>query len=128
MLETVPSKSVCGPSLTGRRSRRLEKRSSKHTSMYSIIFRWSPKPCPGLLTARELRWAKSRDSYRRIASENLNHWRSLAVISPPKTQKLVLTDPAFVMLRFRIAGLAFVHLTFVSCGTAEWLARVDRVR
>ena len=52
---------------------------------------------------RNLR-AKSRDSYRRIASESYrcdsNRQRSLAVISLPETQKLVLTDPAFVVLRF----------------------------
>ena len=52
-------------------------------------------------------------------------WRSYL---PPKTQKLVLTDPAFVVLRFGIARLAFTRLTFVPRGIAEWHARVDRVR
>ena len=28
----------------------------------------------------------------------------------------------------RVARLAFIRLTFVPYGTAEWLARVDRVR
>ena len=51
-----------------------------------------------------LKWVKSRDSYHRIASENYrydsNRKSSLVVISPSKTQKLVLTDPAFIVLRF----------------------------
>ena len=59
---------------------------------------------PEEVKASNLRGAKSRDSYRRIAGESYrcgsNHHCSLAVISPPKTQKLVLTDPAFVVLRF----------------------------
>ena len=44
-------------------------------------------------TDSNLRWAKSRDSCRRIASESYccdsNHWRSLAVISFLKNLKLV---------------------------------------
>ena len=44
----------------------------------------------------QLRWAKSRESYRRIASAR---W-SLGLISPAKTQDLVLIGPAFVALRF----------------------------
>ena len=56
----------------------------------------------------------------RIASVR---WRSYL---PRNTQKLVLTDPAFVATR--IPRLAFTRLTFVPHGTAEWLARVDRVR
>ena len=58
--------------------------------------------CPPI--GHSLRWAKSRDSYRRGASESYrcdsNRKRSLAVISPSETQKLVLIDPAFVVLRF----------------------------
>ena len=45
-------------------------------------------------------------------------------ISPQiNTEKLVLIDPAFVVLR-----LAFVLATFIPCGAAEWFARVDGVR
>ena len=54
----------------------------------------------------QLRWAKSRDSYRRIASKIFIairiasvRWRSYL---PPKTQKLVLTDLAFVALRLEL--------------------------
>ena len=54
----------------------------------------------------------------RIASVR---WRSYL---PPKTQKLVITDLAFVVLRFE----SFIRLALVPCGIAEWLARVDRVR
>ena len=49
-------------------------------------------------------------------------WRSCL---PPKTQNLVLVDPAFVALRF---DNAFVGVVFVPRGIAEWLARVDCVR
>ena len=52
----------------------------------------------------DLRWAKSRDSYRRIASESYrcdsNHQRSLAVTSHPENTELGLVDPVFVALRF----------------------------
>ena len=51
-----------------------------------------------------LRWARSRESSRRIASESYrsdsNHWHLLAVTSPLKIQKLVLTGTAFVVPRF----------------------------
>ena len=36
--------------------------------------------------------------------------------------------PCVRCVAIRIARLAFVRLTFVPRGTAEWLARVDRVR
>ena len=46
--------------------------------------------------------------------------------------KLVLIDPAFVVLQFEsqesAAGLAFTCVAFVPCPVAEWLARVDRAR
>ena len=57
---------------------------------------WTERP--------QLRWAKSRDSYRRIASatyrRDSNHWHALVVISPSKTQKVVFIDPASVVPRF----------------------------
>ena len=70
----------------------------------------------------ELRWAKSRDGYRRIARESYrcdsNRWRS----SPPKTQRLVLGDPAFVVLRFGSCDPIHVELQ------NGLIARVDSVR
>ena len=71
----------------------------------------------------ELRWTKSRYSYRRIASESYRRDSS-------KTQKLslVLTEPAFVVPRFESRDWrSFVqHLFHVEL--RKWLARVDRVR
>ena len=53
-------------------------------------------------------------------------WRSHL---PRNTQKLVLTDPAYVRCAaIRIARLAFIGVVFVPRGTAEWLARVGHVR
>ena len=53
---------------------------------------------------QELRWAKLRDSYRRIASESYrcdsNRKRSVELISPPKAQDWFLIGLAFVALRF----------------------------
>ena len=82
-----------------------------------------------------LRWAKSRDSSCRIASESYrcdsNRWRSLELTSPPKTQELVLIGPAFVALRFESRdwrSFNFIGVISVPRGTAEWPARVGRVR
>ena len=36
--------------------------------------------------------------------------------------------PCIRCAAIRVARLAFIHLTFVPRGTAEWPARVDRVR
>ena len=77
-----------------------------------------------------LRWAKSRESYRRIASEN---YRSDSTL---KTQHLVLVDPAFVALRFesrdwRSLGVRWCSIRSTwTCGMGHtvWPARVDRVR
>ena len=70
-----------------------------------------------------LRWAKSRDSYPRIASESYrrggNHQRPLAVISPWKTQTLRS------LCRDSNRRVAFICATFIPRGTAEWFARVD---
>ena len=84
--------------------------------------------------AQRLGWAKSRDSYRRIASDSescrrdSNHWRSLAVISPPKEHRIGPRRPRVRCTAIRIARLAFIGVVFVPRGTAEWLARVDCVR
>ena len=59
----------------------------------------------------------------RIASVR---WRSYL---PPKHRTEI--NPHRLCVRcdvIRIARLAFIRLTFVPRGTAEWLARVDRVR
>ena len=64
---------------------------------------------------KKLRWAKLRDSYRRIASDNLlPRFELLAfVCGPPKTQKLVLIDPAFVVPRLESRDWrSFVHHSF----------------
>ena len=45
-----------------------------------------------------------------------------------KTHKLVLIDPIFAVLPYPIAQLVFIRITVVPCGTAEWPARVDRIR
>ena len=59
----------------------------------------------------------------RIASVR---WRSYL---PLKTQRISPHRPCVRCAAIRIARLAFIHsLTFVPRGTAEWLARVDRVR
>ena len=75
----------------------------------------------------------------KIARElSQNRWRELSLqfeslafvghhISPRNTE----ISPHRSCLRcaaIRIAGLAFIRLTFVPRGTAEWSARVDRVR
>ena len=52
-------------------------------------------------------------------------WQSYITI---KTQNSVLIDPAFRCTAIRIARLAFVGVVFVPRGSAEWPARVDRVR
>ena len=46
---------------------------------------------------------ESRDDFHRVASyrRDSNHWRSLAVISPLKTQKKVFIGLVFVALRFK---------------------------
>ena len=79
-----------------------------------------------------LRWAKSRDSYCRVASESyrcdLNHLRSLAVIFHPKNTDLDPRRPCVRCTAIRIARLVFVAVVFVPCGTAEWPARVDCLR
>ena len=71
----------------------------------------------------DLRWAKSRQSYRRIASESYRrdskiasvHWLSYL---PP--QKLVLADPAFVALHCdsnRSIGVRWCRIRFTwNCG------------
>ena len=72
------------------------------------------------------------DSYRRITSESYgrdsNHWRSLAVISPPPNKEIGPHRPCVRCAAFRVARLAFIHATFVPHGTAEWPARVDCIR
>ena len=75
-----------------------------------------------------LRWAKSRDSYRRIASESYRCDSNRKSHLPPETQKLVLTDPAFVVLRFESRDWRSFVEHFVPRGTAEWLARLGCVR
>ena len=79
-----------------------------------------------------LTWTKSRDSYRRIASESYrcdsNRQRSFERISPPpsKDSGVVLIGPAFVALRFESRD--WCSLVFGPRGTAEWPARVGRIR
>ena len=79
-----------------------------------------------------LTWAKSRESYCRIASESYgsdsNHKRSLAVRSPPKNTEFGPRRPCVRCAAIRIARLAFAGVVFVPRGPAEWPARVDRVR
>ena len=81
-----------------------------------------------------LRWAKSRESYRRIASESYrsdsNHQRSLAVRSPPRNTEFGPRRPCVRCAAIRIARLAFAGpgVVFIPRGPAEWPARVDRVR
>ena len=52
------------------------------------------------------------------------------LISAPKTQKLVTSPqrPCVCCVAVRIARFAFIRLTFVPHGTAEWLARVNSRR
>ena len=53
-----------------------------------------------------------------------------AVIARPKTQEVILTDLASVVLRLESRdwqSLVQRSDAFVPHGTAEWLARVDRV-
>ena len=80
----------------------------------------------------ELRWAKSRDSYRRIASESYrcdsNRQRSLELISLPQNIGFGPRRPCVRCVAIRIARLAFIGVVFVPRGTAEWPARVDRFR
>ena len=80
---------------------------------------------------RHLRWAKSRDSYRRIARELSPRFESLAFVGGHISSSNTEISPHRPCVRcaaIRIARLAFVHFTFFPHGTAEWPARVDRVR
>ena len=52
------------------------------------------------------------------------HWRSYL---PPNTE-ISPHRPCFLSAAVRIARLAFIRVTFVPCGIAELLARVDCVR
>ena len=83
----------------------------------------------------ELRWAKSRDSYRRITSESYrcdsNRQLSLVVIYLPQNTEMSPDRPCVRCAAIRIARLrrlAFIRVVFVPRGIAEWPARVDRVR
>ena len=85
-----------------------------------------------LLVIRALpRWAKLRNNYRRVASESYIaairiasvRWRSYL----PQKHRISPHRPCVRCAATRIARLAFIHLTFAPHGTAEWLARVDRV-
>ena len=71
-------------------------------------------------------------SYRRIASESyrrdLNRWRSLAAVSFPENTEIGPRRPCVRCAAIQIARLAFVGVVFAPRGTAEWPARVDRVR
>ena len=58
----------------------------------------------------------------RIASVR---WRSYP---PPRNTEISPHRPSVSCVAIRIARLAFIRLTFVPRGTAEWPARVDRVR
>ena len=49
-------------------------------------------------------------------------------ISPPRNTEISRHRPCVRCATIRIARLAFIRLAFVPRGTAEWLARVDRVR
>ena len=51
-------------------------------------------------------------------------WRSHL----PQNREISPYRPCVRCAAIRIVGLAFIRLTFVPRGTAEWLARVDRVR
>ena len=88
---------------------------------YPVLLSWK-RPLDRTTRAGHLRWAKSRENYRAICSENChcdpNHCRSLALISPPKT-------PCCVAIR--ILRLALAGVTLVPCGATEWRARVDCV-
>ena len=57
----------------------------------------------------------------RIASVR---WRSYL----PRNKEISAHRPCVCCVAIGIARLAFVRLTFVPHGTAEWLARFDRVR
>ena len=71
---------------------------------------------------------KGRSGYRRIATESYRRdagrSRALALTSPPKTQKLVLIDPAFVALRIESRDWRPFVYSVRSAWIAEWLARV----
>ena len=81
-----------------------------------------------------LRWAKSRDNYRRIVARVIAAIRNASVrwqsYLPRKHRYSDFCPhrPCVRCAAIRIAGLAFIRLTFAPRGTAEWLARVDRVR
>ena len=72
----------------------------------------------------DLRWAKSRDSYRRIASESSrrgsNDERSFAVRTLPKTE-ICPRSPCVRCAAIRIARWAFIRVTFVPGGLANGL-------
>ena len=81
-------------------------------------------------SAGNLRWAKSRESYCRIAREFSQRFESLAlaVISPPKITEFGPRRRCVLCTAIRIARLAFVGVVFVPRGPAEWPTRVDCVR
>ena len=67
-----------------------------------------------------LGWAKSRDSYRRMASESAAI-ESLAFVGghiSPRYTEMSPHRPCVCCAAIRIARLAFTRLTFVPCGTA----------
>ena len=79
-----------------------------------------------------LKWAKSHDSCRRIASEsyrhNSNHCVRWWLYLLSKHSEIGPHRPCVRCAAIRIVQLAFILTTFVPHGSADWPARVDRVR
>ena len=69
----------------------------------------------------------SDSSYGVITTVRITSVRWWSYVSP-KTQKWFLIDPGVQCSAVRITRLAFSHAAFASRRTAEWPARVDRVR
>ena len=68
--------------------------------------------------------SRARESYRR----DFNHKRSMAVMSPLKTTAIGPHRRCVRCVAIRIVRFAYICVTLTRRGTAEWLARVDRVR
>ena len=70
------------------------------------------------------------ESYRRIASESyrrdLNHWRSLAVISPSKRTEINPHRPCVRCAAIRTARLVFIRVAFIQ-NHSTWNCTAQRI-
>ena len=65
---------------------------------------------------------------RVIAAIRIASVHESSCLPPPQNTGFGPHRPCVRCVAIRIARLAFIHITFVPRGIAEWLARVDRVR